>query len=72
MKEKLAGLKENLNYVLKDIDSVGLSQKYDQELDEMHNPNIKRKCKFLLYQANLIVERIDRVKGAYDSYVYYG
>ena len=61
MKEKLVKLKDNLNLVLKDIDSIGLSNDYNILLDENQNPDLKGPF-----------ERIDRVKGAYDSYVYFG
>lgn len=45
LKEKLAKLKENLNYVLKEIDSVGLASEYNSILDENLNPDLKNKCK---------------------------
>ncbi|CDW81949.1 UNKNOWN [Stylonychia lemnae] len=61
LKEKLSKLKDNLNLVLKEIDSIGLSNDYNILLDENQNPDIKT-----------AFERIDRVKGAYDSYVYFG
>jgi hypothetical protein len=45
LKEKLLKLKENLNYVLKDIDSVGLNHEYNTQLDEQLNPDLRSKCK---------------------------
>lgn len=45
LKEKIVKLKENLNFVLKDIDSVGLTHEYNNLLDEMLNPDLKSKCK---------------------------
>lgn len=46
LKEKLNKLKDNLNYVLKEIDSVGLSNEYNTLLDETLNPDLKNKCKY--------------------------
>jgi hypothetical protein len=69
---KLIKLKENLNYVLKEIDSVGLSNEYNTLLDETLNPDLKSKCKYYLFLTIKIVERIERIKGVNDSYVYYG
>lgn len=43
---KLSKLKENLNSVLKEIDSIGLSNDYNTLLDEVLNPELKSKCKF--------------------------
>lgn len=37
LKEKLLKLKDNLNFVLKEIDSVGLSTEYNTILDENQN-----------------------------------
>lgn len=71
LKEKLTKLKDNLNYVLKEIESVGLSNEYNTVLDEVLNPDLKQKCKFPLIRG-CVVERIERVKGINDSYVYYG
>jgi hypothetical protein len=45
LKEKLSKLKDNLNFVLKEIDSVGLSNEYNTLLDETLNPDLKSKCK---------------------------
>jgi hypothetical protein len=45
LKEKLIKLKDNLNFVLKEIDSVGLSNEYNSLLDETLNPDLKLKCK---------------------------
>ena len=72
LKEKLTKLKDNLNYVLKEIDSVGLSNEYNTLLDETLNPDLKNKCKSQSIIIISIVERIERVKGVNDSYVYYG
>jgi hypothetical protein len=41
LKEKLTKLKDNLNYVLKEIESVGLSNEYNTLLDEVLNPDLK-------------------------------
>lgn len=60
-----------MNYVLKEIDSNSLSNEYNTLLDESLNPELRNHCKFLLL-LTLLVERIDRVKGLNDSYVYYG
>ncbi len=72
LKEKLIKLKDNLNFVLKEIDSVGLSNEYNTSLDESLNPDLKNKCNDFLNYISFIVERIDRSKGVNDSYVYYG
>lgn len=45
LKEKLQKMKDNLNYVLKEIDSVGLSNEYNIQLDELQNPDLKSRCK---------------------------
>ena len=45
LKEKLVKLKDNLNYVLKDIDSIGLTHEYNTKLDELHNSDLRNKCK---------------------------
>ena len=45
LKEKLQKLKDNLNYILKDIDSIGLSDEYNRLLDDMLNPDLRAKCK---------------------------
>lgn len=50
-----------MNFVLKEIDSVGLSNEYNTLLDETMNIDLKGKF-----------ERIERAKGVNDSYVYYG
>lgn len=71
LKEKLQKMKDNLNYVLKEIDSVGLSNEYNIQLDELQNPDLKSRCKWF-HDLIPIVERIERVKGINDSYVYYG
>lgn len=59
-----------MNFVLKEIDSVGLSNEYNTLLDETMNIDLKGKCKcsYLMF----LVERIERAKGVNDSYVYYG
>ena len=41
-------MKDNLNYVLKEFESVGLSTEYNTLLDEVLNPDLKQKCKALL------------------------
>jgi hypothetical protein len=64
-------LKDNLNYVLKEIDSNSLSNEYNTLLDESLNPELRNHCK-LPINYTFLVERIDRVKGLNDSYVYYG
>lgn len=62
-----------MNYVLKEIDSNSLSNEYNTLLDESLNPELRNHCKlFTIYSLTLLVERIDRVKGLNDSYVYYG
>ncbi len=63
-------MKDNLNYVLKEFESVGLSNEYNILLDEVQNPDLRSKCKTACY--HLVVERIERTKGMNDSYVYYG
>ena len=47
LKEKLLKLKDNLNFVLKEIDSNGLSNEYNTLLDDSLNPDLKLKCKIL-------------------------
>ena len=71
LKQKLQKLKDNLNYVLKEIDSNSLSNEYNTLLDESLNPELRNHCK-LPINYTFLVERIDRVKGLNDSYVYYG
>ncbi len=72
LKEKLIKLKDNLNFVLKEIDSNGLSHEYNTILDDTLNPDLKLKCKIFVLDIYIVVERIERVKGINDSYVYYG
>lgn len=64
-------MKDSLNFVLKEIDSVGLSNEYNTLLDETMNIDLKGKCKYS-YVIMSLVERIERAKGVNDSYVYYG
>ena len=45
LKQKLQKLKDNLNYVLKEIDSNGLSNEYNTLLDESINPELRNHCK---------------------------
>lgn len=54
LKEKLQKLKENLNFVLKDIDSVGLSNEYNMLLDETLNQELKNKCKSNLFFQSIM------------------
>jgi hypothetical protein len=45
--EKMQKLYENLNFSLKESESVGLSNEYKTYLDENLNPELKSKCKNL-------------------------
>ena len=65
-------LKDNLNFVLREIDSNGLTTEYNTILDESLNPDLKTKCKLIFNFIVNIVQRIERTKGVNDSYVYYG
>lgn len=72
LKKRLQKLKDNLNYILKEIDSNGLSNEYNTLLDESLNPDLRNHCKIIIFLDFNLVERIERVKGLNDSYVYYG
>lgn len=48
LKDKLLKLKDNLNFVLKEIDSVPLSNEYTIMLDENQNPDLKNKCNIII------------------------
>lgn len=47
LKDNLHKLKDSLNFVLKEIDSNGLSNEYNTFLDESLNLDLKTKCKIL-------------------------
>ena len=53
LKEKLIKLKDSLNFVLKEIDSNGLSNEYNTLLDESLNPDLKLKCKKIFMFINI-------------------
>jgi hypothetical protein len=54
-------MKDNLNFVFREVDSVSISPDYNNLLDETTNPDIKAKF-----------ERIERDKGGAQNYIYYG
>lgn len=43
--EKMQKLYENINFSLKESESMGLSNEYKTYLDENLNPELKQKCK---------------------------
>lgn len=61
LKEKVLKLRDKINSVFKDIDGAGLSNDYHAQLDETQNADLKKKF-----------ERVERIKSANDSYIYYG